>query len=997
MRGKYLILGIVIFILLGSSSTTYTIPSKTGGIEHSISGNQFYNGEKLTFTPPENASTLDIKGILAEPVSYKNADVITKKIHFDASKCRIYKKDIRYVYLDLEGMEPAGSPGEPMLPMKTFTIELPRNAKVINVGMEDVHYREIKNKLRIVPIPQPVLWSQYGDKKIEQLLPNVEIYSSNKFFPGKVISYYVGKNNEKKLVMVRVYPVQYIPKNGRAILITDGVIKVFYENKTENFSPHEFKNIVITPPSLFSQAKMLKAFHDRQGMPTKVVNTTWIYANYQEADDPPYEGYKNSSLYRKGIKNYNYSLAKRIIAFLNDTEYHANLKYVTFLGNARLVPPSYYYYGEIDWVPTDFFYASPDYDLVPNYFIGRIPVNDEEEAGHVINKIMRWNATSDLFRNITLSGGRSFGTSFFVGEMITIDAVNRGFFDGANIIKYFETESSFDTRNMTRAFKGDTGIIYNIAHGNGRVLGLEDGYLNPEDIMALPQSDKTPIVLSIACSNGAYDTHLVSKGFRLSKISFGESILLSDAGGIAYIGGSRTNAGYPIFTLDKGRVKIIKEPHMAGMLTYVVKAYHDGGDTLGNLTGNAMITYLKNNDLSNLMDRFTFFAFVLLGDPALKIPDRPSGAIYQKPESVAENPLDYVPYEINGSIPISALGESMNVSSYTDCPTVEIKLIDTFNKNGFIVEKINKSTKGNVSYVFSPRLASLYTIRTCTKDGKEEWLYVWAAKVVDDDFDESTPGFGITRWREIQNAIENATKDDIIYVFSGTYYENIVLDKPLMLVGENPPTTIIDGRGSDGISIMLPSCIIERFTLKNCENGVAIYADSAGIYNNIMKNNNKGIYVCASINFSQNVTNQDVQIYYNFISDNKYGIYLTSGYLSLMDVFSNDLDGNTYGIYIFKSGINIIYFNTISNSFMGLFIKKSNLNFIIFNNFLKNTWHASFCKSSGNIFIGNYWDNWIGLVLDISFPKCILGRKGKIAGLIPWVKFDISPSSTPIS
>ena len=826
MKRKYLILGIVIFLLLGSSSPTYILPSKTDGIEGLSSENQFYNGEKLIFAPPENALTLDIKGILTDvPVSYKNADVITKQIHFDTSRCRIYKKDMRYVYLDLEGMEPAGSPGEPMLPMKTFTIELPRNAKVINVGITDMHYREIKNSLRIVPTPQPVLWSKYGNKKIEQLLPNVEIYNSDNFFPGTVTSYYVGKNNEKKLVLIRVYPVQYIPKNGRTILITDGVIKVFYENKTaQTSSPHEFKNIIITPPSLFSQAKALKAFHDGQGILTKVVNTTWIYANYQEADDPPYEGYKNSSLYRKGIKNYNYSLAKRIIAYLNNTEYHANLKYVTLLGNARLVPPSYYYYGKVDWVPTDFFYASPDYDLVPNYFIGRIPVNDEGEARHVINKIMRWNATSDLFRNITLSGGQSFGTSFFVGEMITIDAVNRGFFNGANIIKYFETESSFDTKNMTRAFKGGTGIIYNIAHGNGRVLGLEDGYLNPEDIMALPQSDKTPIVLSIACSNGAYDTHLVSKGFRLSKISFGESILLSNAGGIAYIGGSRTNAGYPIFTLDKGRVKIIKEPHMAGMLTYVLKAYHDGGDTLGNLTGNAMITYLKNSDLSNLMDRFTFFAFVLLGDPALKIPDRPSGVVYQKPESVAENPLGYVPYEVNGSIPLSALGESMNITSYTDCPTVEIKLINTFNKDGFIVEKINKSTEeGNVAYVFSPHLASLYTIRTCTEDGKEEWLYSWAAKVVDDNFDVSTPGFGVTRWKKIQNAIENASKDDIIYVFSGIYYENIVLDKPLMLVGEDSSTTIIDGQGGDGVSVMSPSCIIERFTLKNCENGIVIY------------------------------------------------------------------------------------------------------------------------------------------------------------------------------
>jgi len=50
------------------------------------------------------------------------------------------------------------------------------------------------------------------------------------------------------------------------------------------------------------------------------------------------------------------------------------------------------------WVPADFFYASPDYDLVPNYAIGRIPVNNLEEAEHVVQKIKSFTCRSGLKR-----------------------------------------------------------------------------------------------------------------------------------------------------------------------------------------------------------------------------------------------------------------------------------------------------------------------------------------------------------------------------------------------------------------------------------------------------------------------------------------------------------------------------------------------------------------------------------------------------------------------
>ena len=94
------------------------------------------------------------------------------------------------------------------------------------------------------------------------------------------------------------------------------------------------------------------------------------------------------------IRNYNYTLARKIVAYLRQ----AQPAYVTILGDGLLVPPSYYYSanggGYDDWMPTDFFYASPDYDggfsFVPSIAVGRLSVSTVAEARTVVAKIKAW-------------------------------------------------------------------------------------------------------------------------------------------------------------------------------------------------------------------------------------------------------------------------------------------------------------------------------------------------------------------------------------------------------------------------------------------------------------------------------------------------------------------------------------------------------------------------------------------------------------------------------
>ena len=47
----------------------------------------------------------------------------------------------------------------------------------------------------------------------------------------------------------------------------------------------------------------------------------------------------------------------------------------------------------------------------------------------------------------------------------------------------------------------------------------------------------------------------------------------------------------------------------------------------------------------------------------------------------------------------------------------------------------------------------------------------------------------------IQMAVNVAIPGDMVYVRSGTYYENITINKRLILEGEDRETTVIDGNG----------------------------------------------------------------------------------------------------------------------------------------------------------------------------------------------------------
>ena len=183
-------------------------------------------------------------------------------------------------------------------------------------------------------------------------------------------------------------------------------------------------------------------------------------------------------------------------------------------------------------------------------------------------------------------------------------------------------------------------------------------------------------------------------------------------------------------------------------------------------------------------------------------------------------------------------------------------------------------------------------------------------------------------YSSIQEAINAAKPGDTIYVKSGIYYENIIVNKDnLRLIGENRETTIIDG-GGQGTVVKLAKVvngmtdvegvIIEGFTIRNSGQqlfedryGVEIFGFYNTIRNNIITNNNKaGVYVYADKN----------RITKNVIANNDWwGVFIATE-ANDNEITGNNITNNVYGIQVMSARVTISENYVIDNEQYGILL-----------------------------------------------------------------------------
>ncbi len=199
---------------------------------------------------------------------------------------------------------------------------------------------------------------------------------------------------------------------------------------------------------------------------------------------------------------------------------------------------------------------------------------------------------------------------------------------------------------------------------------------------------------------------------------------------------------------------------------------------------------------------------------------------------------------------------------------------------------------------------------------------------------------------KIQEGINAANAGDIVHVASGTYYEHIIVNKSLTLLGENR-NTVIDGNGIWVIiQITADNVKISGFTIAN---GLVWVSGKGQFY---------GIWVYKP----DGSTTKGTIISGNTIVNNSVGVMLNHASGSIIS--GNTIINNFYGIWLQSSSDNIISDNTVILSWTcGIRLSLSHRNLIVgntlFYNLIANAYGVGvgFGSSNNTLYHNNFVNN----------------------------------------
>jgi parallel beta-helix repeat protein len=266
-------------------------------------------------------------------------------------------------------------------------------------------------------------------------------------------------------------------------------------------------------------------------------------------------------------------------------------------------------------------------------------------------------------------------------------------------------------------------------------------------------------------------------------------------------------------------------------------------------------------------------------------------------------------------------------------------------------------------------------------------------------------GSGPNNYTKIQDAINDASDGDTVYVYddSSPYYENIIIEKSITLIGENRETTSILGdESADGIivNISADDVSISGFTIQpnmGQPEGIVVsknytYPDywnivilqNISVYNNIIKNTGYGIfgirlkYGTIYGNTIENCKGSGILL---FISTNT---TITNNIVSDCSYRGIEIDGlwSQYRIMNYRNPVpenNTISHNTVRSNRWGIELNSGPVNTKISDNNITDSHEtgvqivdASKTEITRNNFIDNSENAYFMAVMVIRYPRFML-------------------------
>ena len=552
---------------------------------------------------------------------------------FDPSDL-VFKKVDGYDQVKMAHARFPAEPGTPSLPVRFVQIAIPADLEVDKVEVVFSERQELPGTYKLYPAQRfyPVSSLPTKEEEVEFVEPDPAVYALSTEYPGEIAR--VTNNGflgGQHIAGVALYPLQYVPSDGKLILYTHIEFELVFkpsshspvpanrrsENTARFYSDlarsvvvnpeavqleakgsmpqdEEVDYLIITDDSMVSTLQELADWKIKRGIATEVRRIAWVISNYG--------GYDDQEKIRNCIR-----------------DYYANhgTKWVLLGGDTPIVPhrvapvmgeniPCDLYYSDLDsnWDANgNHIYGEyqDEVDMYPDVFVGRAPSNDVSQAQTFVSKCLTYeiNPPTDYQTKI-----------LYAAEVLwpgTDAAVLKNYIDSSFVPDYFQATKLYETSgNLNRAtfaaaLNEGQNIINHNGHGDYDVISIGPEAWYSSDMDALVNAPRHSLFYTFGCITAAIDMDCIAEHF----------VNNPNGGGFAYCGNTRYGWGMPGAPLEG--------PGAEFDIEFFRALFDSANYQVGKTLANSKIPFIPIASEPENVYRWTMFTLLLLGDPTTEL------------------------------------------------------------------------------------------------------------------------------------------------------------------------------------------------------------------------------------------------------------------------------------------------------------------------------------------------------------------------------------------
>ncbi len=462
---------------------------------------------------------------------------------------------------DIVGLNRAGwlaDLGKPMLPCKEINIALPHGMKAERLRVLESRFEEIPGDFRVFPSQPPIRTGIAGEDR-GFINPQPATYSSSEPYPPQPAR--LGHQADlagQGIAAVQVYPLQYVPAEGRLRLCTsitlciEGVggyecgdylpahmsdrcariyeetVKELVQNRHEvdlrtspqlsssKLTPNgPFDHVIITSSTFTPYFQPLVDWHTQKGVKDTVVTTDWIYSHYTGAD------------------------SQKVRSFIVDASSTWGAVYFLLGGEDQTVPLAYRYYYS-DTASSDQYYSDYDDDWIHEVFVGRVTVEDTTEVNTFVSKVLKYERDpprTNYPLDILLIGMDLNLATHMEWLKESIDTLIPPRF---NVTKVYDSHAGDHQAATVNALNSGQHLVNHSDHADFDVLGLgyywHDWGLYQSEVNLLSNYGRASVIVSLGCHPNHMDyDDCIAETFVIHN---------AERAGVAFTGNTRSGYSY---------------------------------------------------------------------------------------------------------------------------------------------------------------------------------------------------------------------------------------------------------------------------------------------------------------------------------------------------------------------------------------------------------------------------------------------------------------------